>query len=321
MMMAAIHSAIPDHITNIYSSLLQHGIHPTAWKPVKCILIPKHCKKEKDDAKSYGPLSLFRCLGKTLEKNVLLKLVYMAAAIGAITDNQMGSRVLHSSATSILDTLTAAQERLLVPIRPGNQNPPTHSLIANDIDGAFNTVRHERLTELMTLPAFPQYLINFTRDFCGNRFLGFALEDAMEEAKPFLSGLPLSYPVLIGSYSSPTVLTSRTSSGGNSIYKAEIDVIRETTAWLLLNRPASPNITICVDNQGTLNSLRGHKCMIKEDLRICLDGLNMLRQVGCNVKGLWSGSHGDISGNEKADTLLNEAQNYPTYSHAKTTLL
>lgn len=37
--------------------------------------------------------------------------------------------------------------------------------MANDIDGAFNTVRHEGLTELMSLQGFPKYLTKWVSDF------------------------------------------------------------------------------------------------------------------------------------------------------------
>lgn len=73
-MVAAIQHSIPDTLSNLHTALLRHGLHPIFWKNTKCSLNPKPGKKEKDQSKSYCPISLLRTLSKTLQKMVARRL-------------------------------------------------------------------------------------------------------------------------------------------------------------------------------------------------------------------------------------------------------
>lgn len=157
-MVAAIHNPIPLRLSEIYPALLRHGITPPKWKTAKCILIPKPGKKEKDEAKSFRLISLLSCLSKTLETVVAQRIVEAAIEVGAINNNQTNSRARRSVQDALLRLLTHSHDWLWSPKSTGKALPIRPTLVANDINGAFNTVRHDRLIDVMRMSGFPSYL-------------------------------------------------------------------------------------------------------------------------------------------------------------------
>lgn len=112
-MIAALHSAIPNHLCDLYGSLLRHRIHSNRWKTAICILIPKSEKKDTNAAKSYGPISILSCLGKALEKIVARRMSHLAATLKVIANPQMGSQAHRSPTDALLRILTPAQDWLV----------------------------------------------------------------------------------------------------------------------------------------------------------------------------------------------------------------
>lgn len=146
-MVAAINNAMPEILAEIFTWLFQHGIHQASWKTAKCILIPETGKKEKDQLNSYRPISILSYLRNSQEKVAARRIAQSAAATGAINDSGTGSHANRSVQDTLLHLLTPAQKWLAVsktaftikkkiePIRP--------SILANHMDGTFNTVRHQ----------------------------------------------------------------------------------------------------------------------------------------------------------------------------------
>lgn len=126
---------------------------------------------------------------------------------------------------------------LLLPkslLLPTKKDTPTSSIsissiLANDIDGAVNTVQHERLTKLLTLHGFPRYLVEWIKEFCTKRRIGFHFKGTSEEPLPFNSGLsqrsPLS-PMLYVRYRSPTISQYAPPSKVNSIHVDDDTMLR-----------------------------------------------------------------------------------------------
>lgn len=86
------------------------------------------------------------------------------------------------------------------------------------------------------------------------------------------------------------------------ILNTKIHVIRGEIELIGSNlRP--PTLNICADNQNVLVALTGSRCTVKEDLRICLEGIRTLQLAGSSVKGQWTPSYGGIRGNERGDKL------------------
>lgn len=145
-----------------------------------------------------------------------------AIAIGAIDNNQLASRAQRSVQDALLRQLTPAQDWLLTPTKTGQPPPPLTrpTLLANDIEGALNTVRNNRLVNVMERSGFPKYLSAWVKDFCTNS-LSFHFEEMSEQPKPFESGLPQGSPlspVLFVVYSGPTIRPSTQPKEKDSIY-------------------------------------------------------------------------------------------------------
>lgn len=207
-MVAAIHNSITYTLCNLYTALLKNSVHPVHQKMDMCIVIPKQGKKEKAQAKSYNPISLLSTLSRTLEKIVAHRLAHIAVQIRAIDDTQMGSRAQHSAQDTLFRILTPAQtwlEPKKDTVRYGILHP---TILANDIDGAFNTVRYERLHDVISLSGLQTCLGDWVYDLCSDRTFCFHFDGEPEIPKIFDSGLPQGsplLPILFVIYSAPTI--------------------------------------------------------------------------------------------------------------------
>lgn len=120
---AAAHEAIPEQLFDISDALFLHGIHSTSEKIAKFVLIPKPGKNDKDQAKSYWPISLPSCLKKILEKIVDRRTAADAATIIIITEVQGGSRVSRSVQDTPLRPLNPALMYLSKPLTQSTTQP------------------------------------------------------------------------------------------------------------------------------------------------------------------------------------------------------
>lgn len=111
--MATVHNTIPETLSKVFTHLIRFQIHPTPWKTVKRILIPKPGKKETDDANRYGPTALLTCLGKALEKVLARRIALSATRIGAIAQTRIGFQANRSIQDAVLTLLTTTQNWLV----------------------------------------------------------------------------------------------------------------------------------------------------------------------------------------------------------------
>lgn len=225
-MVVAVHNAIPASLATIFTNLLLFGIHAAPWKTDKCILIPKQGKKEKDDVKSYHTISLLSCLGQAQEKVMSRRTALYGVKIGAIEETQTSSLVNLRVEDAVL--------RLLIPARTwladsktkyrmkGEKQLPTHpTLLTNDIDSAFNAVRNNWLTEVMTRMGFTSSVVSWTNDFSTYRPVSISIQGEQEIPRSFASALPRCSPlstVPFSNYSAPIIPKSVNPTDINSIY-------------------------------------------------------------------------------------------------------
>lgn len=159
-----------------------------------------------------------------------------ALRVGAIDETQTGSREGRSVQDALIALFTPAQEWLSqreTYQKPGSQPTLRQTILANDIEGAFNTVHHERLINVMTLYGFPAYIVNWTRDFCTNRTLGFHFQGETETPQSFDSGLPQGSPlppVLFVVYSAPTITTFTSRTKVNSIHVDDDTILQGSSS-------------------------------------------------------------------------------------------
>lgn len=185
----AVVKANTQFIQDMFTTMLRHSVHPDQWKIAKCIPIPKPGKANYSAAKAYRPISLLQCFSKLLEKIVAERLCTSGDILGTLTNEQFGGRPTISAIDALLKTLTPIQQNLLLKKTTGTI-PDRPAILTNDIQGAFNCVNHETLAHIMTQQNFPQYLINWCKEFNTNRKLQFYFNHELEEPQPFNSGLP-----------------------------------------------------------------------------------------------------------------------------------
>lgn len=176
-------------------------------------------KKEKDLAKSYHSISLVRCLKKKLEKIVDWRIPKYVFKIEAITLTPTGCQPQQLVQDALHWLLTLSQELLT---EASNREHQVHrlSIRATNIEDSFNSVRHNRPSDVMTLGDFPAYITNWTKDFCTNQTIRFHCDNQLELPKTCNSGLPQRSPL------------------------SPIRLVRYTTLSITKSRP--PNIINCV---------------------------------------------------------------------------
>ena len=195
---AKAHQSQPSLLPQLFTASLQTGCFPGAWKHANCVVIPKGGKRDPHTAKSYRPISLLSNVSKVFEKLVARRIALASLATGALCNTQFGA-IENRSAVDALFALThPASTALEVPNSQRGSKAPRldrPTLLANDIQGAFNNTDPERLVQIMRARKLPAYLANWTTSFTSSRTMSFCFDNCIETAKPYDSGLPQGSPV------------------------------------------------------------------------------------------------------------------------------
>jgi hypothetical protein len=65
-----------DAILSLFQACLSVGYHPTIWKNIVAVAVPKPNKTNYSAAKAYWPISLLECISKLLEKIIARRLTF-----------------------------------------------------------------------------------------------------------------------------------------------------------------------------------------------------------------------------------------------------
>lgn len=230
---AACYKAIPTTQAEIYSTLLKYGIHPGAWKIAKCTLIPKPRKKEIDNDKSYRPILRPSCIRETLQKVAAARMAKYGIRVGAIDNTQTGPKTGRFVQDALMHQLTSGHELLsrskYTYKKVATQPVLRPTILANNINRAFNTVRHKRVNDVMSIYGLHQYIVNWTKNFCTNRTLCFHFQDEIEIPLVFNSALPQGSPlspILFVIYTTTTITKPTRKTEVKSMY-VDDDIMRQ----------------------------------------------------------------------------------------------
>lgn len=144
-----------------------------------------------------------------------------AARTGAINDTQGGFRAEKSFEDALICLFTPSQDWPNMPTATTFHPPPLPTIQANDIDGAFNTVKHNHLTEVLSAIGYPKAAVASTKNFCSDCTLSFHFDRRIENNHPFDYGLPqgsLLSLVLFVIFSAPAITKTRAPMERNSLY-------------------------------------------------------------------------------------------------------
>ena len=193
-----VHQALPNLLTRLFTASLETGHFPSKWKHANCVVIPKGGNRDPHTPKAYRPISLLNNISKVMEKLVARRIARAALRTGALSTTQFGAIENRSAVDALFAITHPASATLETPnAKRGGKAPrldrPT--LLANDIQGAFNNTDPARLVRIMRTRSLPSYLANWTASFTTSRTMGFCFDNSAEEAQPYDSGLPQGSPV------------------------------------------------------------------------------------------------------------------------------
>lgn len=189
-------------LTSLFNGLLHHSVFPPTWKPAKCMPIPTPGRTDLSILKHLRPISLLSCLSKTFKKILTQRITWAGKLTGAISPNYFGSTAGLSAIDTHMMTLTPAQEWLLEPAKQCKSSkgptPMRLSVLAKDIEGAFNCVVHERMVQIMTHYKLSRRLVATITHFNSNREMCMSIDGETEPTTAVACSLPqgttLAYP-------------------------------------------------------------------------------------------------------------------------------
>jgi ribonuclease HI len=190
---AQFQNALTPALRNLCDVLCRHSAFPDTWKKACCVVIPKPGKTSYTTARSYRPISLLPCLSKVFDRLAANRIAQSAINCLAISPTQMGARCHYSVIDALLKILWAMSADLSIRKVPGKQ-PYYPTLLAHDIEGAFNNTNPSLLYQVMQQRGMPPYLCAWTKAFTTNWTLSFSFTQQIEDPKPFLCGLPQGSP-------------------------------------------------------------------------------------------------------------------------------
>jgi len=148
---------ISSYVTNLFEDLIGHGYFPRIWRSADVVTILKAKYKERDDPKSFRPVSLLPVLGKAFEHLVCTRL--NEEIKDNLANNQHGLRKERSTITAINEVKEWVQNR-------------TEKYVLGvfmDISGAFDNVAWKPLIEDMMELGATQATINMTKSYLVGR--------------------------------------------------------------------------------------------------------------------------------------------------------
>jgi hypothetical protein len=161
---AIIHETCHNLLADLTTQCLLLGVHYREWKAMTMVVIPKTGKRDKHNPRSYRPISLNSILGKLVEKIAANHVARYAQHCGAPRTSQFGI-IGQGSAVNAVTFTIASLSQSLGPPRTTYVYTNRPSLIAHDIEGAFDHTQPTVLVNIMSKRHMPDYLITWLEDF------------------------------------------------------------------------------------------------------------------------------------------------------------
>lgn len=159
---------IPDYWLQIFNKCLEEGEFPNRWKKQKLVLLRKG-DKPLDRTSSYRPICLLDTAGKILEGLILQRINLHLQEHRNLSANQYGFKKNCSTVDAIEETVKAAKEAR----EKGGRKKGFCTLIALDIQNAFNSLRWSDILNSMAEREFPVYIRKLVASYLSNRIIRF----------------------------------------------------------------------------------------------------------------------------------------------------
>jgi hypothetical protein len=143
------HDTSPHHLPQLFNAIIATGCYPTLWKQANCVVIAKPGKRGPSQAKSYRPISLLSHIAKMMEKIMARPITRAALQCKALDTSQFGATENRSAIDALCAILHPSSLWLMQPNKTCYPRKPRPTLLANDIQGAFNNPDPHRLVKIM----------------------------------------------------------------------------------------------------------------------------------------------------------------------------
>lgn len=168
-------------LCHIYNACLTSQIFPNSWK--NAVILPfKKMGKDHKFPQNYRPISLLSTLGKIYEKLILTRIKNFEFEHPTIIPNQFGFR---SQRNTVLQAARIFNDILI----DFNMKKST-TLVALDLEKAFDTVWHDGLIFKLIKTDMPFYIIKIIRDFLKNRTYQVKVNQTLSSKRKPAAGVP-----------------------------------------------------------------------------------------------------------------------------------
>jgi len=174
-------------LQTLFQACWDLSYHPEAFHTATTVFLRKPGKKDYTDPAAYRPIALLNTLGKTLESIIATRLKDLAEGHRLLPDSQYGARPNRSTETAlfqIIEKIKAIQSYGLIP-----------SLLALDVQKAFDNVSHIRLIHDLRKRRIPPRIIDWIKSFLSERSTSIRLGDYTSKAEKVSLGIPQGSPL------------------------------------------------------------------------------------------------------------------------------
>ncbi|KAF4900995.1 RNA-directed DNA polymerase from mobile element jockey [Colletotrichum viniferum] len=153
------------YLLHLFNACIKFHYHPVCFKESITIVIPKEGKSDYTDPKNYRPIALLPCIGKVLERLVADYIKELAIKYDLIPFSQYGfagksaPKAVEHLVSGIVDGFCA---------RTTKKKWRT-SLLALDVSGAYDHVKHLELIDVLIDVGVPKWLVHYIKSFVSDR--------------------------------------------------------------------------------------------------------------------------------------------------------
>src|SRR6266478_3773764 len=176
-----------ETLSDLIAGCIRAGHHPLIWRQAIVCAVPKPHRPDYSLAKNFRPVSLLECMGKLVEKLMARLLYSEIIRFDLLPTNQFGGRMASSTLDAGLSLVHDVKVAHCAGLRTG--------LLLFDIQGFFDNINREHLTQTIADLGFAQEIVDWTSAFLSDRTV--RLKFNKHTSDPFSSevGTPQGSPI------------------------------------------------------------------------------------------------------------------------------
>jgi hypothetical protein len=175
-------------LSPLFQACWKQGYHPKAFHIAQTVFLQKPGKADYTTPKAYRPIALLNTLGKVLEAIVATRLKQVSEENNLLPNTQFGARPQRSTSSalfSLLERIKLAKAYKLIP-----------SLLALDVQKAFDNVSHKRLLHNLEEKRVPKAILRWISSFLEGRSTSIQLGEYISAIKAIdNTGIPQGSPI------------------------------------------------------------------------------------------------------------------------------